>query len=110
MTLSTEILNSTSPLSLAIIEDARDWLSECDWQDMEADDFLSISPQTVLRAVERHYSGGLKQFLTDGLIKVVTPAEKAVIDSPHIPGGCNCLHCKIADGRRSNSWRLFVTE
>lgn len=66
--LVAEIVESTSPLTLAIVEDARVWLSDCVWADMDEEDFATLSPSAILAGVEMFYSGGLAQFLSDGLV------------------------------------------
>lgn len=45
--------------------DARDWIKDCIWQDLETEDVDNLSPLVVVRGVERHYDGGWEQFLID---------------------------------------------
>ena len=52
-----------------IIEEAILWLSDLSWRDVtpwEAEEALREAPKMrILRAVERNYDGGLKQFIID---------------------------------------------
>ena len=45
-----------------IIALMRDWLAECVWADMDAEDFSSIPDAMVIRGVRRFYCGGLNSF------------------------------------------------
>jgi len=42
------------------IQAMRDWLADCVWQD--ADTIAELPNAAILRAVERHYDGGLAGF------------------------------------------------
>lgn len=57
------------PLRGQDLSDARDWLKDCVWQDMEEDDFDGLSAEAVTRGVHRHYDGGLIAFLQDAGIE-----------------------------------------
>ena len=56
----------TGDLTGALITEARGWLSDCSWDDMEPDEIDELSTATVQRAIARHYSGGIGQFVADG--------------------------------------------
>jgi hypothetical protein len=56
----------TGDLTGALVAEARDWLSDCYWSDMEADEIAELSSITVQRAIAQHYSGGIGQFVADG--------------------------------------------
>jgi len=51
------------PDAAYIINEARGWVGDNSWDDQ--DDIGSYSDFAILRGVERHYAGGLKQFLQD---------------------------------------------
>lgn len=44
----------------------RSWLADLAWQDMEPEDFSEVPDDAIVRAVERHYHGGVAGFLRDG--------------------------------------------
>lgn len=41
----------------------REWVSDCVWRDM--DDTDELTDLQVVTGVQRHYQGGVKQFITD---------------------------------------------
>ena len=43
-----------------------DWLSDCIWGDMDASDFVELTAEELVHGINRHYSGGLTQFIKDG--------------------------------------------
>lgn len=43
----------------------RDWLSDCEWADMEPEDFDTLDPETLARGVNGAYDGGLRAFYAD---------------------------------------------
>lgn len=51
------------PDAKQIIKDARDWVEDCQWDDQES--IGSYGDFQILRGVDRHYDGGLSQFLKD---------------------------------------------
>lgn len=48
------------------LAEMRAWLSECDWQDVDAEDIAELPDETIRRAVDKHYCGGVRQFVRDG--------------------------------------------
>jgi len=46
-----------------IMKAARGWVEDCQWNDQE--DIASYNDFQILRGIERHYDGGLDQFLRD---------------------------------------------
>ena len=46
-----------------VITAAREWVADCNF--LDADYIDSYTDQQILAGIERHYEGGLKQFLTD---------------------------------------------
>ena len=59
------------PVDVLIRRGMIEWLSDCEWVDIEFDDvyghFDSMSDAKLLRGVERHYDGGIDAFVMDGL-------------------------------------------
>lgn len=51
------------PDAKQIVKDAREWVEDCQWDDQE--EIGSYGDFQILRGVDRHYSGGLSQFLKD---------------------------------------------
>lgn len=45
------------------LEEARNWLSDCEWRDVDADDIYAMPADVIHRAVQRHYDGGLEAFV-----------------------------------------------
>lgn len=45
------------------LEAARAWISNCQWPDLEPDDIEMLTDAEVVRAIERHYAGGLAEFI-----------------------------------------------
>ena len=54
------------PDASRIIKDARDWVEDCQWDDEES--IKSYDDLTILKGVERHYDGGLSQFLKNTMV------------------------------------------
>lgn len=54
------------------------WLSDCEWLEIEAEEIADLSSATIRRAVERHYEGGIAQFLIDGEHPAPTPTISAL--------------------------------
>lgn len=48
-----------------IVKRMRDWLSDCEWRDVNGDDIAEMSAKTVIRAVDKHHEGGVPGFLED---------------------------------------------
>ncbi len=48
---------------MTMIQEARDWLADCVWADMDPEDFAELSDTAVIRGVDRHYEGGWAAFL-----------------------------------------------
>jgi hypothetical protein len=41
---------------------AREWIADCVWRDLDADDVAELTDEEVTRGVARHYDGGLAAF------------------------------------------------
>jgi hypothetical protein len=49
----------------ALVMDARQWLKDVEWADLEPEDVDRLTAKVVVRGVERHYDGGWLQFVAD---------------------------------------------
>lgn len=47
------------------IKAARDWISECDWDDLPPDEIEHLTDLEIVRGVEQQYEGGWNAFLKD---------------------------------------------
>lgn len=43
----------------------RGWISDCTWDDLDDDEIAELPETVIIRGVQRHYSGGVAQFLAD---------------------------------------------
>jgi hypothetical protein len=48
------------------LRNARNWIAECVWGDLEEEDISQLPETQVIAGIQRHYSGGLEQFIRDG--------------------------------------------
>jgi len=48
------------------IEQGREWISDCQWSNLDPDDIKDLSNIEIVRGVARHYEGGWDSFLADG--------------------------------------------
>jgi hypothetical protein len=48
------------------IQQARNWLTECIWADIDEDDINEMSDARIVSGIARHYDGGIAQFIKDG--------------------------------------------
>ena len=46
-----------------VIKEAREWISECQWPDLEPDQVAELSDEQAIAGVRRHFDGGLEEFL-----------------------------------------------
>lgn len=51
-----------SKLSSEELQYARDWISECSWEDLDCEDIDELSDSEVVQGIEKHFCGGLKSF------------------------------------------------
>ncbi len=55
------------------LQDMRDWVADCTWGEGDNDPdeqqewIAAMDDETLLRGIERHYAGGIAQFLADGV-------------------------------------------
>jgi hypothetical protein len=47
------------------IEAMREWLSDCQWQDLEPKDIDTLTDREVLAGINRHVEGGLAEFIAN---------------------------------------------
>jgi hypothetical protein len=65
-TLNTQIMTQLPPYSAADIDAMKDWILDCHWADIDDEDEIhEMSDEQILRGVNRHYVGGVHQFLSD---------------------------------------------
>jgi hypothetical protein len=69
--MTVKTVGTTSLQAAYPIKDMRDWLSDCQWNEVDADDIAEMSAERIVRAVGRHYDGGVDAFLR---ANVQTPA------------------------------------
>jgi hypothetical protein len=50
----------------ALADDARAWLAEIEWADLDREEALQLPDEHAIAAVDRHYAGGLTAFIADG--------------------------------------------
>ena len=60
------------------IKDMREWISDCQWEDL--DDVDDLSDMEVIKGVDRNYEGGLKGFDFEGSIK--NEGKQVEVDVP----------------------------
>ncbi len=56
-------MTATHTYSPDVIKYMREWLSDCVWADMDAEDFADLSDAVIVRGVAKHYAGGVAEFL-----------------------------------------------
>ena len=52
-------------LSPEVLADMRGWIADCAWPDLDPEEVAELTDYQVVRAINRHYAGGIGQFLTD---------------------------------------------
>lgn len=81
-------------LPTELIKAAKEWIKDCQWGDLDSDDVDELSDVEVENGVNRHYDGGIKQFIKDSEpvtikenmininddLKVSVPAVQVIID------------------------------
>lgn len=48
-----------------LLTEMRGWVSDCVWADMDEEEIAELSRDQLLRGVEKHYVGGVRQFVID---------------------------------------------
>jgi hypothetical protein len=67
MTVKTVGTTSLQAAAAYPIQDMRDWLSDCQWNEVDADDIAEMPAERIVRAVGLHYDGGVDAFLREGI-------------------------------------------
>lgn len=49
-------------LSAKELIQARDWLADCSWEDMEPEEFATLPEATIVRGIQRYFGGGIIAF------------------------------------------------
>lgn len=49
-----------------MIDQMRDWLADCTFVDVDADDIKAMPDDRIIRAVARNYDGGIAGFIKAG--------------------------------------------
>lgn len=49
----------------AQLAEARDWIADCGWRDLEPEEVAELSPEQIMGGVNRHYVGGWASFVTE---------------------------------------------
>lgn len=49
--------------STETITTMRDWVKDCQWNDLDADDIDELTPFEILKGIEQNYDGGIKAFI-----------------------------------------------
>lgn len=57
--------NSTTVWTADQIAEAREWLMDLEFMDLDPDEIQWLTPLVVVRAVQHHYDGGWEAFLRD---------------------------------------------
>lgn len=47
------------------LSEARDWIKDCIWGDLDQDDVDDLSNEQIIKGIQDNYNGGLKQFVLD---------------------------------------------
>lgn len=47
------------------IAEARGWIADCTWRELEEDDVPELTTEQVIKGIQRHYDGGWSQFVAD---------------------------------------------
>ena len=75
-----EIINrlreNTQQISPEMIDAMKEWISDCQWSDLDDSEIDELSDQEVLNGVKKHYDGGVKQFIKDLNLDETTIVDK----------------------------------
>jgi len=61
-TVSTQAATQYSKLEIKAM---REWLSDCVWGDTDSEVIADMADGVIVRAIARHYEGGVFQFIYD---------------------------------------------
>jgi hypothetical protein len=64
------VLDALAPTlpTAALADDARAWLAEIEWAELDREEALELPDEHAIAAIERHYDGGLAAFIADGAV------------------------------------------
>jgi hypothetical protein len=65
-----------------IYVEARDWIADCAWNNLELDQIEELSDEQVRRGIERHYGGGWAAFSEACGIEAVETTERPLSRGP----------------------------
>jgi len=51
-----------------LADEARAWLAEVEWPDLDREEALQLPDEHAIAAIARHYDGGLAAFIADGAV------------------------------------------
>ena len=61
------MLDHIKSLTTTQILEARDWIADCEWGDLDDPTTIAdLSDTEVIQGIKRHYAGGIPQFIQDG--------------------------------------------
>jgi hypothetical protein len=41
----------------------REWVADCSWGDMDEESLAELTDEQIIRGVNKHYDGGIREFL-----------------------------------------------
>lgn len=50
------------------LKEARNWVADCVWGDLDADDVAALPERAIIAGVNHHYEGGWRQFVADNFL------------------------------------------
>lgn len=78
--------SGTGPGLAAVYDDARNWLADVTWSNMDPEEMHALPDTVVANAINRYYDGGMEQFISDSLYvdPTVPIAEQAAKPIPEV--------------------------
>lgn len=80
-----------APVTPGVVEEARGWVLDCVWRE-DQDTLAALPDAAILAGIQRHYLGGIAQFirdlepgLTDPALAVESPAAQSPATRPYRP-------------------------
>lgn len=52
-------------VAILIVDQAREWAYECEWENVDADDIMDMSDVAVVNNVRANWDGGLVDFINN---------------------------------------------
>ena len=52
-----------APLTLPQVAEAKEWIADCEWGDLDPDDALELTYAQIIRGLQRHFDGGIHGYL-----------------------------------------------